>query len=84
MNTEVHLYTADEWIKCAQVCFTAGFTFICHLLNRYLQFMCHETNDREDDEPSKYTGGTVCTCHYNGVPAKQKQKRKKREKTKEK
>lgn len=40
--------------------------------------MCHKTNDREDDKPSKYTGGAVCACHYDSVPAMKRKTRRER------
>ncbi len=36
--------------------------------------MCHETNDREDDEPSKHTGATVDKSDYNCISVKGKTK----------
>lgn len=44
-------------------------TFISHLLYRHFELVRHETNDREDNESGKYTCGTVCARHNDGVPA---------------
>lgn len=41
--------------------------------------MSHETNHREDDKSSKYTGSAVCASHNNGIPECTKRKKKRKE-----